>query len=63
MVSGVFHAAYLLIYGINRALCDLEASVSLMLYSICKKVQVGGLNPTTLSLQLADRFVKYPQAS
>ena len=29
---------------ISRALCDLGASVSLMPYSICKKLQVGELN-------------------
>jgi len=31
-----------------------------MPYSICKKLQVGDLKPTTLSLQLAHRSVKYP---
>ena len=44
---------------ISKALCDLGASVSLMPYSICKKLQVGELKPTTISLQLADRSVKY----
>ena len=47
--------------AIYKALCDLGASISLMPYSICKKLQVGELNPTTVSLQLADRSVKYPQ--
>ncbi|KAJ9177003.1 hypothetical protein P3X46_012259 [Hevea brasiliensis] len=32
---------------IDKALCDLEASI-------------GELKPTTISLQLADRFIKYP---
>jgi len=45
---------------ISRALCDLGASVSLMPYSICKKLQEGELKPTTISLQLVDRSVKYP---
>jgi len=45
--------------AIRRALCDLRASVSLMPYSICKKLQVGDLKPITISLQLADRSVKY----
>jgi len=31
-----------------------------MRYSICKWLQVGELKPTTISIQLADRFVKYP---
>jgi len=34
--------------------------MSLMPYFICKKLQVGELKPTTISLQLADRSVKYP---
>lgn len=46
--------------AISRALCDLGASVSLMPYSICQKLQVGELKPTTISLQLADRSVKHP---
>ncbi|XP_021770720.1 DNA damage-inducible protein 1-like [Chenopodium quinoa] len=45
---------------INRALCDLGASVSLMPLSICKKLQMGELMPTRISLQLADRSVKFP---
>ena len=45
---------------ISRALCNLGASVSLMPYSICKKLRVGELKPTAISLQLADRSVKYP---
>ncbi|XP_020254122.1 uncharacterized protein LOC109831194 [Asparagus officinalis] len=46
--------------SINRALCDLGASVSLMPLSICNKLQMGDLKPTTISLQLADRSVKRP---
>ncbi|XP_021729725.1 uncharacterized protein LOC110696680 [Chenopodium quinoa] len=45
---------------INRALCDLGASVSLMTLSICKKLQMGELKPTRISLKLADRSVKFP---
>ncbi|XP_021769461.1 uncharacterized protein LOC110733680 [Chenopodium quinoa] len=45
---------------INRALCDLGASVSLMSLSICKKLQMGELKPTRISLQLANRSVKFP---
>ncbi|XP_021760169.1 DNA damage-inducible protein 1-like, partial [Chenopodium quinoa] len=45
---------------INRALCDLGASVSLMPLSICEKLQMGELKPTRISLQLADRSVKFP---
>ncbi|XP_021664989.1 uncharacterized protein LOC110653585 [Hevea brasiliensis] len=46
--------------NIDKALCDLGASVSLMPLSICKKHDMGELKPTTISLQLADRSVKYP---
>ncbi|XP_058003988.1 uncharacterized protein LOC110659532 [Hevea brasiliensis] len=45
--------------SIERALCDLGASVSLMPLSICEKLKVGDLKPTTISLQLADRSIKY----
>ena len=44
----------------SRALCDLGASMSLMPHFICKKLQVRDLKPTTISLHLADRSVKYP---
>ncbi|KAJ9166255.1 hypothetical protein P3X46_021033 [Hevea brasiliensis] len=46
--------------SIEKALCDLGASVSLMPLSICEKLKVGDLKPTTISLQLADRSIKYP---
>ncbi|XP_020254057.1 uncharacterized protein LOC109831129 [Asparagus officinalis] len=46
--------------SINRALCELGTSVSLMPMSICKKLGIGNLKPTMISLQLADRLVKYP---
>ncbi|XP_057986650.1 uncharacterized protein LOC131171198 [Hevea brasiliensis] len=45
---------------IDKAFCDLGASVSLIPLSICQKLEVGELKPTTISLQLAGRFVKYP---
>ncbi|XP_021762511.1 uncharacterized protein LOC110727253 [Chenopodium quinoa] len=45
---------------INRELYDLGASVSLMPLFICKKFQMGELKPTRISLQLADRSVKFP---
>lgn len=45
---------------INSALCDLGSSVSLMPYSICKRLDMGDMKPTNISLQLADRSVKYP---
>ncbi|XP_017239462.1 uncharacterized protein LOC108212248 [Daucus carota subsp. sativus] len=46
--------------GVKRALCDLGASVSLMPYSIYKRLGLGELKKTRISLQLADRTIKYP---
>ncbi|XP_057994331.1 uncharacterized protein LOC131174592 [Hevea brasiliensis] len=46
--------------NIDKALYDLGASVSLMPLSICQKLNVGELKSTTISLQLVDRSVKYP---
>ncbi|XP_021686699.2 uncharacterized protein LOC110669368 [Hevea brasiliensis] len=46
--------------NIDKALCDLGASVSLMPLSICKKLDIGELKPIIISLLLVDRYVKYP---
>jgi len=46
--------------SIDRALCDLVSSVNLMLYSIFKRLGLGELRPTCISLQLANRSIKYP---
>ncbi|XP_074267124.1 uncharacterized protein LOC141590429 [Silene latifolia] len=46
--------------AIKRALCDLGASVSLMPFSIFKRLDLGDLKPTRVSLQLDDRSVKFP---
>ncbi|KAJ8748871.1 hypothetical protein K2173_013302 [Erythroxylum novogranatense] len=45
---------------IGRALCDLGASVSLLPLSICQTLDIGELKPTTISLQLDDRSIKFP---
>ncbi|XP_061348290.1 uncharacterized protein LOC133293702 [Gastrolobium bilobum] len=44
---------------IGRALCDLGASINLMPLSVYKKLKVGEPNPTTVTLQLADRSLVY----
>ena len=44
----------------RKALCDLGASVSLMPLSISRKLGLKELKSTTISLQLADRLIKYP---
>jgi len=45
---------------VKKAMCDLGASVSLMSLSLYKRVGIGELKPTRMTLQLADRSVKYP---
>ncbi|XP_058757678.1 uncharacterized protein LOC131630954 [Vicia villosa] len=47
-------------FVIDKSLCDSRASVSLMPLSICEKLKLGELRPTKMSLQLADRSVKFP---
>lgn len=44
----------------ERDLCDLGDSISLMPLSVSKKLDMGDLKPTNVSLQLVDRSVKYP---
>ncbi|XP_073017840.1 uncharacterized protein [Primulina eburnea] len=45
----------------SKALCDLGASINLMPYSCFEKLRIGEVKPTTISLQLADRSIKYPR--
>ncbi|XP_062114088.1 uncharacterized protein LOC133825115 [Humulus lupulus] len=44
---------------IGKALCDLGTSINLMPLSIFQKLNLGGVKPTTISLQLADRSLTY----
>ncbi|GJY41657.1 DNA-directed DNA polymerase [Tanacetum coccineum] len=46
---------------INNALADLGANISLMPYSIYEKLGFGEPKPTRMSLELADRSIKYPR--
>jgi len=46
--------------SIDRALCDLGSSVSLMPYFIFKRLGLGECSHTRISLQLADHYIKYP---
>ncbi|CAM8942209.1 unnamed protein product [Rhodiola kirilowii] len=46
---------------IDRALCDLGASISLISYSLFEQIDVGELHPTTISLKLADRSSRIPR--
>ena len=45
----------------NRALSYLGASINLMPLSVFRKLDLGEVKPTTISLQLADRSIKYPR--
>ncbi|KAL1537390.1 hypothetical protein AAHA92_29909 [Salvia divinorum] len=44
----------------TKALCDLGASINLMPLSFFRKLKFGILKPTTITLQMADKSVKYP---
>ena len=45
----------------EKALCDLGASINLMLLSIFKRLGLGEARPTTVALKLADRSLKHPR--
>ncbi|XP_074351944.1 uncharacterized protein LOC141691100 [Apium graveolens] len=45
---------------IDKALCDLGASVSVTSLSIFQKLNMGELKCTQMTLQMADRFIQYP---
>ncbi|XP_050920545.1 uncharacterized protein LOC127138196 [Lathyrus oleraceus] len=44
----------------DRDLWDLRVIVSLMLLSVCKKLDTGDMRPTNMSLNLYDKSVKLP---
>ncbi|XP_023634271.1 uncharacterized protein LOC111829410 [Capsella rubella] len=44
----------------NRCLCDLGAGVSLMPFSVSKRLGLTNFTPTKMSLILADRSVRFP---
>ncbi|KAI3806772.1 hypothetical protein L1987_22687 [Smallanthus sonchifolius] len=46
---------------LNQALADLGANINLMSYSVYKQLDLGELQPTRMSIFLADRSVKYPR--
>ncbi|XP_021715725.1 uncharacterized protein LOC110683640 [Chenopodium quinoa] len=45
----------------NNTFCDLGASVSVMPYSIFRKLELGELLPSNITLQLADRTIMIPK--
>ena len=46
---------------IDKSLLDLGASVNLLPYSVYKKLGLGELKPTNITLSLADRLMKIPK--
>jgi len=48
-------------HKIEKALLDLGASVNLLPYSVFQSLNLGELKPTSVTLLLADRFVKVPR--
>ncbi|XP_021745352.1 uncharacterized protein LOC110711281 [Chenopodium quinoa] len=45
----------------QNSLCDLGASVSIMPYSVFMKLKLGELLQSNMTLQLADRSIKFPK--
>ena len=48
-------------HNFSKALCYLGANINLMLYSVAKRLNLGEIKPTTLSLQMVDRSLTYPK--
>ena len=44
-------------YEFGESLCDSGASINLMPLSLLKRLSLGELFPTTMSLQMEDRFM------
>ena len=49
--------------SVEKALLDLGASVNLLPYSMYKKLGLGELKPTSITLSLADRSIKIPKGA
>ncbi|KAI5343491.1 hypothetical protein L3X38_011367 [Prunus dulcis] len=48
-------------FKFQKALLDLGASINLMPYHVYEKLNLGELQATSVSIQLADRTIKYPK--
>ncbi|GJW65621.1 reverse transcriptase domain-containing protein [Tanacetum coccineum] len=46
--------------AVKNALADLGASINLMPHSLFRRLGISKLKPTRMSIQLADRSIKYP---
>ena len=45
----------------GKALCDSRASINLMPLSFAKRISLGELTPTTITLQMEDRTLAHPK--
>ena len=45
----------------GKTLCDSEASINLMPLSVVKRLSLGELTPTAMTLQMADRTLAQPK--
>ncbi|XP_052110247.1 uncharacterized protein LOC127741561 [Arachis duranensis] len=45
---------------VEKALCDLGASINLMSLTMMRRMKIEGAKPTRMALQLADRTFKFP---
>ena len=48
-------------FEFQKALCDSGASINLMPLSVVRKLSLGELTPTTVTLQMADRTMAKPE--
>ena len=46
---------------VGKALCDSGASINLMPLSVAKRLSLGELTPTTMTLQMANRTLAHPE--
>ena len=45
----------------GKALCDSRASINLMPLFVAKRLSMGELTPTAMTLQMVDRTLAYPE--
>nr|XP_043637996.1 uncharacterized protein LOC122608999 [Erigeron canadensis] len=57
---GSFLISYSFGVSLYKALANLGASINLMPYSVYKRLSLGELTPTRMSIRLADRSFQYP---
>ena len=48
-------------FEIQKALCDSGASINLMSLFVARRLSLGELTPTTVTLQMADRIMAKPE--